>query len=58
MIFKKKKEIKYDYFSEMDRSDIKTNERFKEKLDFLALSQIRRESVTFLREIYVDPNYS
>lgn len=54
MIFKKKKEIKYDYFSEMDRSDIKANERFKEKLDFLALSQIRRESVTFLREIYVD----
>ncbi|MEE1132395.1 MAG: methyl-accepting chemotaxis protein [Caryophanon sp.] len=54
MIFKKKKEIKYDYFSQMDRSDIKTNERFKEKLDFLALSQIRRESVTFLREIYVD----
>lgn len=38
----------------MDCSDIKANERFKEKLDFLALSQIRRESVTFLREIYVD----
>ena len=43
---------KYDYFMENSKSDIHTNERFQEKLDFLALSKIRRESVKVLKEIY------
>ncbi len=42
----------YSYFSQKPDSDINTNDRFKEKLDFLALSQIRRESVTCLLAIY------
>lgn len=42
----------YAYFSKNASSDIKTNERFKEKLDFLSFSQIRRESVRSLLEIY------
>ncbi|MFW7186477.1 methyl-accepting chemotaxis protein [Lysinibacillus sp. BNK-21] len=52
-MFKRKKiNQSYDYFSATKNSDIETNERFKEKLDFLALSRIRRESVGFLRKIY------
>lgn len=43
----------YEYFSKDAFSDIKANERFKEKLDFLSLSQIRRESVNELKEIYI-----
>lgn len=50
----KKNNQTYDYFSTTKKSDIEANERFKEKLDFLALSQIRRESVRFLRKIYED----
>lgn len=50
MLLKKRKN--FDYFSATNHSDINANERFKEKLDFLALSQIRRESVGFLRDIY------
>ena len=47
-MFKRKKiNQSYDYFSATKNSDIETNERFKEKLDFLALSRIRRESVGF-----------
>ena len=45
---------KYEYFSRHQKSDIDTNERFKEKLDFLSLSEIRRKSVHQLREIYSD----
>lgn len=44
----------YEYFSRHQKSDITTNERFKEKLDFLSLSEIRRKSVNELREIYMD----
>jgi len=44
----------YEYFSKSSTSDINTNERFKEKLDFLALSQIRRESVSSLLKLYQD----
>ena len=52
-MFKRKKNNQtYDYFSATKKSDIEVNERFKEKLDFLALSKIRRESVSFLRKIY------
>ncbi|MGE7111624.1 protoglobin domain-containing protein [Lysinibacillus sp. NPDC047702] len=52
-MFKRKKiNLDYDYFSAEKNSDIEANERFKEKLDFLALSRIRRESVSFLRKIY------
>lgn len=54
MFKKKKNNQSYDYFSAIKKSDIQANERFKEKLDFLALSQIRRESVGFLRKIYED----
>lgn len=42
----------YRYFSDEKKSDIHTNERFQEKIDFLALSKIRRESVKDLRDIY------
>lgn len=53
IVFKRKKiNQNYDYFSAAKNSDIEANERFKEKLDFLALSRIRRESVGFLRKIY------
>ncbi len=53
IMFKRKKiNQNYDYFSAAKNSDIEANERFKEKLDFLALSRIRRESVGFLRKIY------
>ncbi|WP_312507229.1 methyl-accepting chemotaxis protein [Lysinibacillus sp.] len=52
-MFKRKKiSQNYDYFSASKNSDIEANERFKEKLDFLALSRIRRESVGFLRKMY------
>lgn len=44
----------YEYFSKYSISDISTNERFKEKLDFLALSKIRRESVSSLLKLYQD----
>ena len=51
-MFKKRKLDHLEYFTEAHFSDIEANERFKEKLDFLALSKIRRESVQFLRRIY------
>lgn len=52
-MFGKKDGIKdYEYFSREKDSDISANERFKEKLDFLALSDVRRKSVKFLHEIY------
>lgn len=43
-----------DYFTTADNSDIKSNERFKEKLDFLALTRDRRESVRILKDIYLE----
>ena len=43
-----------DYFTTADNSDIKSNERFKEKLDFLALTRERRESVSILKDIYIE----
>lgn len=43
-----------DYFTTADNSDIKSNERFKEKLDFLALTRERRESVSILKDIYLE----
>lgn len=42
----------YDYFHEQQYSDIQANERFQEKLDFLAISHIRRESVKRIAMIY------
>ncbi|MEK4230799.1 methyl-accepting chemotaxis protein [Solibacillus sp. FSL H8-0538] len=52
-MFGKNKSIdNYKYFSQETDSDIQANERFKEKLDFLALSHIRRNSVNFLHGIY------
>lgn len=53
MMFGRKKKIEdYEYFSQMIDSDIQANERFKEKLDFLAISQVRRQAVTNLSSIY------
>lgn len=38
--------MKYsDYFTIADNSDIKLNEHFKEKIDFLALTRERWESI-------------
>ena len=51
--FKKKNE-NYDYFNSGNNSDIEVNERFKEKLDFLALSRVRRDSVKALNQIYIE----
>ena len=49
----KKESIKnYDYFSLVSHSDINANERLKEKLDFLGISQIRKETVSQLKEIF------
>ena len=42
----------YHYSSPESVSDIQTNERFKEKLDFLSFSHVRRESVHALKELY------
>ncbi len=53
-MFGKSKIDNYDYFDEISQSDIQANERFKEKLDFLALSKIRRQSVSLLNQIYTD----
>ena len=50
----KKKIDDYDYFNSENNSDIDVNERFKEKLDFLALSRVRRESVKVLNQIYIE----
>ncbi|WP_042478845.1 protoglobin domain-containing protein [Bacillus ndiopicus] len=52
----KKSFDQYDYFHQQQNSDIKTNERFQEKLDFLAISHIRRESVRKIAEIYRKEN--
>lgn len=51
MLFKSLSLKNYKYISK-EQSDIATNERFKEKLDFLAVSKIRRESVRQLGQIY------
>ena len=42
----------YHYFSPEFISDIDANERFKEKLDFLAVSQIRLDAVHDLKDLY------
>lgn len=52
MFFSKKVAGDYNYFSAINFSDIESNERFKEKLDFLAFSKNRRELVRYLRTIY------
>ena len=51
-MFGKSKIENYEYFGELTDSDIEANERFKEKLDFLALSKVRRQSVSLLKQIY------
>lgn len=51
-MFGKSKIQNYEYFGQLTDSDIETNERFKEKLDFLALSKVRRQSVSLLNKIY------
>lgn len=53
-MFGKSRIENYEYFGEASESDIQANERFKEKLDFLALSKIRRQSVSLLNQIYTD----
>ena len=53
-MFGKSKIDNYEYFGEVEQSDIQANERFKEKLDFLALSTVRRQSVSLLNQIYSD----
>lgn len=52
MFGKSKRLQSYQYFSHSQISDIETNERFKEKLDFLALTKIRRDSVRSLQQLY------
>ncbi len=52
MFGKNRKFQYYEYFSHSQQSDIETSERFKEKLDFLALTKIRRDSVRSLRQLY------
>lgn len=50
----KREDIKnYNYFSLVSHSDIDANERLKEKLDFLGISQIRKETVSQLKEIFL-----
>lgn len=51
MLFKSTPLKDYKYITN-EESDISTNNRFKEKLDFLAISKIRRELVKELRQIY------
>ena len=51
-MFGRSKIDNYIYFSQQSDSDIRANERLKEKLDFLALSHVRRNSVTLLNKIY------
>lgn len=48
----KKKADEYSYFNKEQTSDLEVNERFQEKLDFLALSRVRRDSVKALSVIY------
>ena len=48
----KKKVDEYNYFNKEQTSDLEVNERFQEKLDFLALSRVRRDSVKALSNIY------
>ena len=48
----KKKVDEYNYFNKEHASDLEVNERFQEKLDFLALSRVRRDSVKALSNIY------
>lgn len=55
-MFAKRQSAMFDYFSAADKSDIIVNERFQEKLNFLAVTQIRRESVAELKKIY-DKNH-
>lgn len=53
MIFKKRmKDL--SFFSSEGKSDIEANERFKEKLDFIAFSHKNRESVKQIKEIYME----
>lgn len=49
-MFGRSKIDNYIYFSQQSDSDIRANERLKEKLDFLALSHVRRNSVTLLKK--------
>ncbi|WLR52689.1 methyl-accepting chemotaxis protein [Bacillus tianshenii] len=49
----KTKAKEYHYFSSTSYSDIDANDRLKEKLDFLGISQIRRESVHDLYDVYM-----
>lgn len=51
-MFTKRSKKQFDYFSSANNSDILVNERFQEKLNFLALTNVRRESVVILKEIY------
>lgn len=51
MFFKQRSLKNYQYLSN-EASDIETNERFKEKLDFLAVTKVRRKSIRELRALY------
>lgn len=50
-MFKRSNE-KFDYFTSANNSDIKANARFQEKLNFLAVTNVRRESMVHLKKIY------
>ncbi|WP_153731704.1 protoglobin domain-containing protein [Sporosarcina obsidiansis] len=51
-MFTKRPKKQFDYFSSANHSDILANARFQEKLNFLALTNVRRESVAHLKKIY------
>lgn len=51
-MFMKDKMMNYSYFDTEHHSDITANERLKEKLDFLRISKIRKDSVRRLKEVF------
>lgn len=52
MFFKMRKMDSFDYFTAATESDMTVNERFQEKLDFLAVTNLRRETVSNLADLY------
>lgn len=44
----------FEFFSKERESDIQANERFKEKLDFLGITQHNRDAVKQIKDIYLE----
>lgn len=51
-MFGKDKMANYSYFNIDHHSDISANERLKEKLDFLGISKIQKETVHSLKDVF------